>query len=103
MLFQEDERSNGVRTQTDEAGNPTAEDPSETFLASDIAQKAEDALAALRGSGTHHTGLDHVHGTADGGSDEPGHQRSREMRRKVVGHSKRLETDALEGVVRGEL
>lgn len=104
MLFQEDERGDGMRTQTDEARHPATEGPSKALLARDIPQKTEDAMAtALSRRGAHDAGLNDVHRTADGRGDKSGHEGGREMRAQVIMHAEFLDTQALEGVVGGQL
>lgn len=75
VLLEEDEGGNSVGTQANEARHPAAEGPSKTLLAADIPQQAHDAVTpALCRRGGHDAGLDHIHGTADGGSDEAGEE-----------------------------
>lgn len=101
MLLEEDEGGNGVRTQANEARNPAAEGPSKTLLAADIPQQARDAMTTALGRRcSHDTGLDHIHGAADGGSDEAGEERGCEVSANIIAHAHLLNAKALEDIVR---
>lgn len=104
MLLEEDEGGNGVRAQANEARNPATEGPSKTLLAADIPQQAYDAVTtALSRRRSHDTGLDHVHGAADGGSDEAGEEGGCEVSADIVAHAHLLNAEALEDIVRCQL
>lgn len=104
VLLEEDEGGNGVGAQANEARHPAAESPSKTLLAADIPQQAHNAVTpAFRRGSRHDTGLDHIHRTADGGSDEAGEERGCEVGANVVAHAHLLNAEALEDIVRSQL
>lgn len=104
MLLKEDKRSNGVRTETNEARHPTTESPCEALLSSDITEQSNNALtAAFSRRSAHDASLDHIDRAADSGSHKSSHEGGREMRSHVIRHAQLLETQALEGIVRGQL
>ena len=56
------------------------------------------AVALSRGS-AHHTGLNHVHGAADGCRDETSHEGRSEMSAQVIRHAEPVDAETLKGVV----
>lgn len=104
MLLKEDKRGNGMRTETNEARHPTTESPREALLPSDVAEQSNDALTAAfsRRSG-HDTSLDNIDRTTDSSSHKSSHEGGSEMRSHVIGHAEVLQTQTLEGIVRGQL
>lgn len=104
VLLQEDERGDGMRTQTDKAGNPPTEGPSKAFFAADIPQQAHNTVAtALGRRSAHDSSLDHVNRTADSGSDETRHEGGCKVRAEVITHAGRLDAHFLEGIIRSQL
>lgn len=104
VLLQEDERRNGLGSQTDEAGCPSAECPADAFLPTNLLQQTQETVAVrLRGRSAHDTGLDHIGRTADGGCYKPCQERSREVCCQIVRHAELVDAEALEAVVRREL
>lgn len=100
VLLKEDESSNSVRTQADEARHPTTEGPGKAFFAADLTQQANNALAtALSWGCTHNTSLDHIDRTANGCCDKPRHERGCEMRAEVITHADCLNTHFLESII----
>lgn len=100
VLLQEQERSNGMRTQSHETGHPAPKHPPDTLVLDGPAQQPEQALRLLC---AHDARLNHVDGTADRRRHKAREQRRREMRRQVVFERRVGEQGAFETVVAGEL
>ena len=100
MLFQEQERDNRMRAQTDEARYPAPEHPFRAFKPIYVRQQSGQPFALF---GAHHARLDHVDGAADRRCHETRQERGREMRREVILQRRVGQEHTLEAVVRGQL
>jgi hypothetical protein len=100
MLLEEHESSNGMRPKSNETRYPALEDPAQTFFGRDVPDKTDDAFLRLC---AHDAGLDHINRTTNRRRDETSHDRSAEMRGKIVAEVGPLQKLRLENIVTCEL
>ena len=100
MLFQKQERSNRMRSQSHKTRHPAPEHPPNAFMLYSPAQQPQQTLRLFR---THDSRLDHIHRAAHGRSHKACEQGCGEMRRQIILERCAREQDTLEPIIACEL